>query len=273
MPPGLSKPRKPGSIAPGLQRRLVQRRLRVCPWQGNPRVVLVAPSSAQRRPTVGDILACVRSLMEMGVEATITPALGLFEAEPFFQAGFQLHERLHLLSKDLVSYQPQPLGETLTEAHARAARSHPLRDADLTARISIAKAGRRHRQAMLNVDEAAFHGFWKFDHRSLSDALNATPHNYARLARHGSTNLGYAITGLSGDRGYLQRLAVVPEAQGLGLGAALVHDSSTWLRSRGARSAMVNTQEQNTRALELYERAGFIRQRDGLVVLRWDRGS
>lgn len=236
-------------------------------------MALVAPASTRRRPRAGDILACVQSLVEMGVEATITPALGLFEAEPFFQAGFELHERLHLLSKNLLAYQPPALSETLADAHSRAARRHPLRASDLTKDIAIVKAKRWHRQAMLDVDEAAFQGFWKFDQRSLSDALNATPHNYARMARHGTTNLGYAITGLSGNRGYLQRLAVVPEAQGLGLGAALVHDSSTWLRSRGAVTAMVNTQERNTRALELYERSGFIRQRDGLVVLRWDRGS
>ncbi len=233
----------------------------------------MAPATTRRRPRPGDIIACIQSLVEMGVEATITPALGLYEAEPFYQAGFELHERLHLLSKDLLSYQPPALADTLGQAHARAARRHPLRAGELTFDISIVKAKRWHRQAMLDVDAAAFQGFWKFDDRSLSDALSATPHNYARLARHGTTNLGYAVTGLSGNRGYLQRLAVVPEAQGLGLGAALVHDSSTWLRSRGAVSAMVNTQERNTRALELYERTGFIRQRDGLVVLRWDRGS
>ena len=35
--------------------------------------------------------------------------------------------------------------------------------------------------------------------------------------------------------------------------------------------ALVNTQEHNSRALGLYERLGFVRQREGLLVLRWDR--
>jgi ribosomal protein S18 acetylase RimI-like enzyme len=39
------------------------------------------------------------------------------------------------------------------------------------------------------------------------------------------------------------------------------------MRLRGARSAFVNTQDENVRALQLYERAGFRRLPVGLCVL------
>ncbi len=122
---------------------------------------------------------------------------------------------------------------------------------------------------MLDVDRRAFQGFWQFDAVSLGEALNATPHYWARLAELEGKTVGYAITGRAGDRGYLQRLAVVPEAQGKGVGSSLVNDAIAWLRGRRASVALVNTQEINTRAFDLYQRHGFVRQSQGLIVLRW----
>jgi mycothiol synthase len=66
----------------------------------------------------------------------------------------------------------------------------------------------------------------------------------------------------------LQRLAVLPDAQGAGIGAALVLDGLRWLRRWGAKEVLVNTQEGNEAAVRLYERLGFRRQSDGLAVLR-----
>jgi ribosomal protein S18 acetylase RimI-like enzyme len=183
----------------------------------------------------------------------VTPALSPYEAEPFYQAGFELHERLHLLAKDLRSPEPDVDGLTLAPP----------------AGLTITTARRWHRSKMLDVDSRAFQGFWQFDAVSLGEALRATPHYWARLAHLNGTTVGYAVTGRAGDRGYLQRLAVVPEAQGQGVGSSLVNDAIAWLRGRRAALALVNTQEINTRAFDLYQRHGFVRQSQGLIVLRW----
>jgi ribosomal protein S18 acetylase RimI-like enzyme len=79
--------------------------------------------------------------------------------------------------------------------------------------------------------------------------------------------VGYVVTGRSGDRGYVQRLAVDPTVRRAGLGAALVVDGLRWLRRRHTLSAVVNTQVANDGALALYRRLGFILQPDGLIVL------
>ena len=62
-------------------------------------------------------------------------------------------------------------------------------------------------------------------------------------------------------------MAVHPDHGGHGLGRALVTDALHWLQRRGARRAVVNTQEGNATALGLYEALGFRPEPDGLDVL------
>ena len=125
----------------------------------------------------------------------------------------------------------------------------------------------------MEVDGQAFDQFWRFDSWSLREARRATPSNRWAVTVDAGRITGYAVTGRAGSRGYLQRLAVDPAQQGNGIGSSLVHDCLGWLHRRGANMALVNTQERNVRALQLYERMGFVRQREGLFVLQWDRRS
>jgi ribosomal protein S18 acetylase RimI-like enzyme len=122
------------------------------------------------------------------------------------------------------------------------------------------------------VDGLAFDAFWRFDRSGLADARSATPVSRFRVAegepeRSVEGVTGYAVTGRAGAIGYLQRLAVHPDAQRQGIGAALVTDALRWAKRRGAHAVMVNTQVTNVRALRLYERLGFVREANGLAVL------
>lgn len=231
---------------------LSARHLRIARWQGDPYTALVGPGRTRRSPAVTDIARCLERLNRRGVRRAVTPALNPMEAEPFFQAGFTLYERLHLLARHL--------------------DARPMETCAISG-VDVIRAHRWHRPMMLDIDARAFRGFWRFDHHSLGEALKATPHSYARLARVDDRYVGYAVTGRTESRGYLQRLAVDPAHQGRGVGTALVEDSSNWLRQRGVPITLVNTQETNTRALALYIRLGFIQQREGLMVLRWDRDT
>ncbi len=223
-------------------------RLRVAPWQGQAFVALVGPARSSRGPTVAEISRCVGELEGRGVERAVTPALSPFEAEPFFQAGFELHEELHLLARSIDRLPPAP--------------THRLR------------RGRPwHRSRVLDIDARAFDQFWQFDKFTLKEARRATPTNRFMVSSESDGIAGYAVTGRAGGRGYLQRLAVDPDFQGRGVGTSLVHDCLLWLHRKGVRMALVNTQERNQRALALYERLGFIRQREGLLVLDWSDRS
>ena len=121
---------------------------------------------------------------------------------------------------------------------------------------------------MLEVDAAAFHDFWRFDALSLVDALRATPAASFKMAIGRRRNVvGYIISGRSAERGFVQRLAVHPGGQGGGTGRRLLLDGMRWMAAGGARVAFVNTQPDNSRALDLYASAGFVTEPIGLSVL------
>lgn len=103
------------------------------------------------------------------------------------------------------------------------------------------------------------------------DARRATPRHLYRVIVDAEGVQAYAVTGLAARRGYLQRLAVSPEAEGQGLGRTLIDDALQWLRRRNATRILVNTQERNRRALALYQGVGFEPEPSGLVVLEWTR--
>ena len=79
--------------------------------------------------------------------------------------------------------------------------------------------------------------------------------------------LAYAVTGRAGRHGYLQRIAVHPEARRQGYGRAVVLDGLRWLRRHGATQALVNTQRDNSPALALYQSCGFRELPAGLCVM------
>lgn len=257
------RPRGRGLAGPRL--RPAPRHLRVARWQGDPYTALVGPARTRRSPTVREIERCMRQLEKRGVGQAVTPALNPVEAEVFFQAGFVLHERLHLLARtlntDVLGRDPESIKVGDTPSHRAMGEG-----------IELVRAKRHHRRTMLAIDARAFQGFWRFDDMSLREAMGATPHTRARLAKIDGRAVGYAVTGRTETRGYLQRLAVDPHYEGRGIGSTLVEDSAEWLRRYRVNTSLVNTQETNQRALDLYQRLGFVQQHEGLMVLRWNRG-
>lgn len=232
------------------------------PWRGDPSVALVLPTADRPAVSADTVRECLHALVQQGRRLAVTGALAPSEQDGFLAAGFGTREHLHLLVHDL------------TDLRALAERS-TQRSAQRAVRPRLRRARRGDRPAVLAVDAAAFDDFWRLDDPGLDEAQAATPVSRLRVAETFSPGgapavAGYAVCGRAGPRGYLQRLAVVPSAQRAGVGTALVVDGLTWMRRRGAQRAVVNTQEGNASALALYERLGFERQAEGLVVLTYD---
>jgi ribosomal protein S18 acetylase RimI-like enzyme len=218
-------------------------RARVLPWRGSTRTAYLAPVPDAPAPSSQFIERCVERLSSQGYAGVVTPALAPAEQRAFLLAGFEPHERLHLLAHDLLDLPPFQRGATR-------------------------RARRGDTRAVLVVDEAAFSSFWQLDRVGLQEALEAVAMTRFRIsAVHGAV-AGYAIAGTAARQGYLQRLAVDPSHQHEGRGLALVADALRWMRRRGAGRAVVNTQLGNEAALSLYTRAGFRVQPAGLAVLR-----
>jgi GNAT superfamily N-acetyltransferase len=219
-------------------------RARVAPWRGSPRLAYLAPLPDGPPPSSVFLGRCLEDLAAQGFTSVVTPALAPAEQRPFLLAGFDLHERLHLLAHDLFDLPPARRGATR-------------------------RARRRDRRAVLGVDEAAFSVFWRLDRAGLQEAIEAVPSTRFRVSAGGGRAVaGYAIAGRAAQQGYLQRLAVAPEHQHEGRGRALVADALRWMRRRGVARAVVNTQLGNEAALSLYMRTGFRLQPAGLAVLR-----
>jgi ribosomal protein S18 acetylase RimI-like enzyme len=241
-------------VAPMTGHRLLSgtdARLRIAPWRGDTTTAHLTPGRS--RPTPAAIARALDELAAGPYGVALTAALPPAEQRPFLAAGFEVHERLHLLVRGLEDLPAvEPAATDLRRGH----------HAD--------------RPRILALDAAAFPPFWRLDAPGLEDALAATPSARLRVAVGAGTEhpiVGYAVTGRAGPRGYLQRLAVDPPAQCAGAGGALVVDGLRWLRRWGAKEVMVNTQEGNAAAVRLYERLGFRLQADGLAVLRRSLGE
>lgn len=223
------------------------RRFHVSTWRGDRQVAVLSPAPDQPGPGAPAIAAELARLHAAGIRRVLTGALHEAELGPFLATGFHEHERLHLLRHDLV------------------------RIPSATPTIRLRRARRRDLDPVLDIDGRAFDEFWGLDRRGLDDAIHATPVARFRVAgRRGQPIAGYAVTGRAADRGYLQRLAVDPGRHREGIGRLLVADALGWLRGRGARVAMVNTQERNAGALALYRACGFVEEPTGLLVLARD---
>lgn len=220
-------------------------RVRTGPWRGDREVAYLTPVPDAPAPSATFVRHCLDELARRGIRRVVTGALGPGEQEGFLGAGFAVEERLHLLAHPMTS----------------------IPDVSDPPGISLRRAVPRDRAAVLAVDSLAFEPFWRLDEHGLDDAVGATPHARFRAADGAGTVVGYAVTGRSGRRGFVQRLAVDPARQGNGIGRVLLVDALRWLRRWRVERTVVNTQLGNTAALSLYERCGFHREPSGLCVL------
>jgi len=231
-------------------------RLRVGSWRGSARLGYLAPPAEGTVLPVSTLRHAVGHLAAAGYEEVITGAVPETEIGDLLDAGFTVRERLHLLTHPMT--------------HLDTLRS-------VAGRIPTRRARRADRGPVLELDHLCFQPFWRLDDDALEESLVATPvarfrvtggARPFRLSREAMT--GYSVFGWSGDRGYLQRLAVHPDQRGRGLVEALIYDGLSWLARRGVRATVVNTQEENHRALRVYQRLGFVPEPHGLLVLSAD---
>ena len=78
--------------------------------------------------------------------------------------------------------------------------------------------------------------------------------------------MGFLISGRAGRTGYVQRLAVHPDAHRQGLANDLLLDSLRWMRRARLHAVYVNTHVDNVAALALYRAHGFVELPERLRV-------
>jgi len=219
-------------------------RVQIGAWKSRDDVANLVPFPDRGALPAEAIDHALVAIEQQGFTSTYTAAMTPAQAEPFFEAGFELVEELHLLRC--------PLDESAV--------------ADRSDKTRLRRGRRLDYPDVLALDALAFDEFWQFDRASLSDSMRATPRHRFQVTRTEPV-AGYHVTGLAGSNAYVQRVAVHPDAQGQGWGRTLVQDSLRWAWKNGARTAHVNTQLTNERAVALYERTGFVLANERLQVL------
>ncbi|MBK5289087.1 MAG: GNAT family N-acetyltransferase [Acidimicrobiia bacterium] len=215
--------------------------MRLGPWRGRDDVAHLMVGALQP-PTSENVARCLGLLRRKGYRSVVTSALGPAESLPFVDAGFSVRERLRLLSHDL---------DSIPSVRHESRRGRVADQA-----------------AVLALDHRSFRLFWQFDEDGMGSALGATAAvRYRVVTVDGNQPVAYAITGRASRQGYLQRIAVDPGHQGLGIGRSIVADALRWLRRHRATGALVNTQCDNAPALALYQSCGFSELPTGLCVM------
>ena len=224
--------------------------LRLDLWPNDPTVAVIAPVDHGSPIDPDDLDRCVSAARSSGARLARTGALLPAAARLVLGRGWHPIDELALLAVDLPQGRQRPRPGT-------------------TARTR--RLGRRHMAAAARVDLAAFGPLWALDTAALRASARATGRARSRrIGRDGAPIVGHALSGVSDDIGYLQRLAVHPDHRRHGLADALVVDALDWIEGLGCRRAVVNTSVTNTAALELYRRHGFADLPERLLVAESD---
>ena len=140
--------------------------------------------------------------------------------------------------------------------------THLVRSLPLLSRPSRATI-----DAILGVDASAFGTEWSLDTATFEEALKATRHWRIFVSRAENSIDGFVLAGVIRSHGFIQRLAVRPNAQREGVASALLTSALNWMQSRRCTNTVVNTDHNNEAALALYHKFGFATLDYGLSVL------
>ena len=166
-------------------------------------------------------------------------------------SGFVSRQDIVLLRRTSGDTVP-PSAPTLSGVQIRT-----MRDADLP--------------AVTRADLSAFGPFWHNSQDSLQRAYSQAIH--ATVAEDASGIIGYQISTGNPFGAHLARLAVSPQAQGRGVGSALVSELIERLKTHTSGNLSVNTQADNHASLTLYKKFGFTRTGEFFPVFTNSRAA
>jgi N-acetylglutamate synthase len=83
--------------------------------------------------------------------------------------------------------------------------------------------------------------------------------------------IGSVIATFDGRRGWINRLAIVPEERRKGVAKALIARAEKLLRQRGAMIIGAHVERENTASLRLFENSGYSSRSDIVYMSKRDR--
>ena len=156
----------------------------------------------------------------------------------FYEAeGWQAVEKIVYFEKPTMAYSYQPPPAFASE-------------------IEIAQLQAGEMATVIAIDHAAFPWLW-WNSREEMDNYSLLPDVRIFLARYQGQPLGYFSFTAFDRWGHLDRIAVDPRAQGIGLGAAQLARCIEEMKKRRISRITLSTQATNYQSQKLYTRFGF----------------
>ena len=230
---------------------------RVRPWPHSERKAFLVINGAHgpemQLPDESILHTWIQTISLWGYRSVRTSALAPGAALPLERLGFSVSQSLVLLQKSHDQSVPHP------------APNHPVH---LVRSLPLLGRPRRTTiDAILEIDSAAFGTEWSLDTATFEEALRATRHWRIFVSRTEDRIDGFVLAGVTQSHGFIQRLAVHPDAQRRGVASALLSEALGWTQSRRCTNTVVNTDHNNVAALALYRKFSFATLDYGLSVL------
>ncbi len=178
--------------------------------------------------------------------------------------GLTIHTVALLMLRDWILHYAADLGFHYVEEIVTLRRPGLPLPPEVPIPIEIRAAEEGEIGSITSVDQAAFAPPWQLTLSELRQAQRVAA--MTTVAVKEREIVGYQLSTLYFDGSHLARLAVLPTAQHIGIGSALVADTLRRFVRRGVTSMTVNTQASNTRSQRLYADFGFVRNGYDLPV-------
>lgn len=184
----------------------------------------------------------IRDLREQGTTALVCRGGAAWLVPPLQRAGFHLMDRIVYFERSASLTLPP---------HKPQASLRPIRSDDLP--------------TLLALDSAAFELLWRFDRGHFMELLVTMGH--CTIAEKAGQPVGYAISDVLGETGFISRLTVHPDFQRQGIGSQLLADGLAYCQAASATTIRLNTQQSNIVSHRLYQRFDFQRTGRRIPVL------
>lgn len=146
--------------------------------------------------------------------------------------------------------------------------NQPVELSPMPAGVTIRRMATDDLGQIVETDVSAFAPLWRNSYNALQTALSLAL--FATVAEKDGQIIGYQLSTPNPLGAHLARLTVRKEAQGLGVGRALLNDLLIQARKHGLGRLTVNTQDDNAASLALYQKTGFMRTGEQFPVFVYE---